>query len=242
MRKVMTGEQVAQFTTATRSPCPSGGRPSTRPRRDHRHRPGGPAAGVAGPPGHPPPGGRHRPGRAGAGLAERRLAGPGPPGGLGGGGAGRLAVLLAVLVHPVDHRPGAGQVAGLVVLPAPVGRGDGHLRHGALASGPDLSCRCSARCPPPGTPTGWPSGWSPASPRLISPSARRTWRTGSAPCCAGSAPHGRGRWCWSSSAATPWPPSSRPCPSPPTRISRRCRSASGRTACHGWSGCMARIC
>ena len=26
------------------------------------------------------------------------------------------------LVHPLDHWPGAGQVAGLVVLPAPLGR------------------------------------------------------------------------------------------------------------------------
>ena len=48
--------------------------------------------------------------------------------------------------------------------------------------------------------------------------ARRTWRTGSAPCCAGSARPGPGGWCWSSSAATPWPRSSPPCPSPPTRI------------------------
>ena len=46
--------------------------------------------------------------------------------------------------------------------------------------------------------------------------ARRTWRTGSARCCAGSAPPGPGRWCWSSSAATPWPPSSPPSPSPAT--------------------------
>ena len=36
-------------------------------------------------------------------------------------------------------------------------------------------------------------------------------------CCAGSAPPSPGRWCWSSSAATPWPPSSRPCPSRPPR-------------------------
>jgi hypothetical protein len=57
-----------------------------------------------------------------------------------------------------------------------------------------------------------------ASPRLIWPSARRTWRTGSVPCCAVSAPPGPGGWCWSSSAATPWPRSSPPCPSPPTRI------------------------
>ena len=44
-----------------------------------------------------------------------------------------------------------------------------------------------------------------------------TWPTGSAPCCAGSALPGPGRWCWSSSAVTPWPPSSPPCP-PATRV------------------------
>ena len=37
---------------------------------------------------------------------------------------------------------------------------------------------------------------------------------GSARCCAGSALPGPGGWCWSSSAATPWPPSSPPCPVP----------------------------
>ena len=33
-------------------------------------------------------------------------------------------------------------------------------------------------------------------------------------CCAGSARPGPGGWCWSSSAATPWPPSSPPIPIP----------------------------
>jgi hypothetical protein len=41
---------------------------------------------------------------------------------------------------------------------------------------------------------------------------RTTSPTASAPCCAGSAPPRRVRWCWSSSAATPWPPSSPPWP------------------------------
>ncbi len=66
--------------------------------------------------------------------------------------------------------------------------------------------------------------------------------TGSARCCAGSARPGPGGWCWSSSAAMPWPRLSPACPSPPTRILGRYRSAGGRTACRGWSGCMARIC
>ena len=33
----------------------------------------------------------------------------------------------------------------------------------------------------------------------------------------------RVRWCWSSSAVTPWPPSSPPCPSPPSWTCGRCR-------------------
>jgi len=49
----------------------------------------------------------------------RQLAGPDHPGGLRRGGPGDLAVVLAGLVRPVDHWPGAGQVAGLV-LPAPL--------------------------------------------------------------------------------------------------------------------------
>jgi hypothetical protein len=75
-----------------------------------------------------------------------------------------------------------------------------------------------ARSPPPGTSTGWPSGWCPASRPPISRIGQTIWRTGSARCCAGSAPHALARCFWSSSAATPWPPSSPPCPSPPTRI------------------------
>ncbi len=63
-----------------------------------------------------------------------------------------------------------------------------------------------------------------ASAPPTSPTGPTTWPTGSAPCCAGSAPPGPGRWCWSSSAVTPWPPSSPPCPSPTGQTSRRCRS------------------
>ena len=56
-------------------------------------------------------------------------------------GAGDLAVLLAVLVHPVGDRTCAGQVAGLVVLPAPVGRGDERRRPGPLVPGPHPDAR-----------------------------------------------------------------------------------------------------
>ena len=44
-----------------------------------------------------------------------------------------------------------------------------------------------------------------------SPPGPRILRTGSVPCCAASAAPPPVRWCWSSSAATPWPPSSPPC-------------------------------
>ena len=66
------------------------------------------------------------------------------------------------------------------------------------------------------TATRYRSGWSPASPRPTSPGARTTWRTGSAPYCAGSVRPDPGGWCWSSSAATLSPPPSRPSRSPPT--------------------------
>jgi hypothetical protein len=72
--------------------------------------------------------------------------------------------------------------------------------------------------------------------------ARTIWRTGWARCCAGSAPHALGRCFWSSSAATPWLRSSPPCPSPCTRTCGRCRSAAVRMGCRGWFACMARIC
>ena len=53
-------------------------------------------------------------GGAGPDLGQPRLAGPGPPGGLGRGGPGGLAVFLAGLVHPVDRptRRGASGGAG----------------------------------------------------------------------------------------------------------------------------------
>jgi hypothetical protein len=56
---------------------------------------------------------------------------------------------------------------------------------------------------------------------------------------AGSAPPGPAPSCWSSSAATPWPPSSPRSRSLRIRISKRSRSAAGRTGCPGSSGCTA---
>ena len=80
-----------------------------------------------------------------------------------------------------------------------------------VVSGPDPAARAGQGRRHPVCRPGARSGWSPGSPRPTSPIGPTTWRTGSARCCAGSAPPGPGRWCWSSSAGTPWPPSSPPC-------------------------------
>jgi S-DNA-T family DNA segregation ATPase FtsK/SpoIIIE len=69
-----------------------------------------------------------------------------------------------------------------------------------------------------------------------------TWRMGLARYCAGSGLLSQVRWCWSSSAATPWPPSSLSCPSQLMWICGRWRSAAARTARSGWSGCTAPTC
>ena len=148
-------------------------------------------------------------------LGQARLGHPRRPGPGRRRHADRLAVVLAGLVLPVGRPPSAGHVAGLV-LPAPVGRRDDDRRGRAVVSGPDPAARARQGHRHPVHRPGDMSGWSRASPRPTSPSARRTWRTGSGRCCAGSAPPGRVRWCWSSSAGTPWPPSSPPSPSPAT--------------------------
>ena len=138
------------------------------------------------------------------------LVGPGP--GRRRHAAG-LAVVLAGLVLPVGRPPGPGQVADLV-LPAPLGRGHDHRRGGAVVSGPDPAARAGqGHRHPVHRPGAGPAGLRPVRGRLRR-ITRRTWRTGSARCCAGSARPGPARWCWSSSAATPWPPSSPPCPIP----------------------------
>jgi DNA segregation ATPase FtsK/SpoIIIE, S-DNA-T family len=69
-----------------------------------------------------------------------------------------------------------------------------------------------------------------------------TWRMGLARYSAGSGLLSPVRWFWSSSAATPWPPSSPPWPSPLMWTCGRCRSAAARTARSGWSGCTAPTC
>ena len=141
MRKVVTGEQVAQIYNRTRSRCPIWRAPVYRTplgvvlavklfrllawlvRLIARHPL---AASIL------------------ALLAvtwvEPRLARPRRPGRLGGGGPGGLAVVLAVLVHPLGESPGAGQVAGLV-LPAPVGRGHDDRRPGPAVPGPHPAAR-----------------------------------------------------------------------------------------------------
>ena len=184
------------------------------------------------------PGRRHGARAAGVHVGQHRLDRPGRHGGLGRAGPGDLAALLAGFVHPVGGDARTGQVAGLG-LPAPLGRGDDHRRPGPLVSGPDHLARPrQGHLHPVRRPGTRPAGVRPVAPPT-SPTGPTTWPTGSAPCYAGSAPPGPGRWCWSSSAVTPWPPSSPPCPSPTSPTCGRCRSAAGRTACRGWSGCTA---
>ena len=71
---------------------------------------------------------------------EPRLGRHHRAGRLGGGGPGGLAVVLAVLVHPLGESPGAGQVADLV-LPAPLGRGHDDRRPGPAVPGPHPAAR-----------------------------------------------------------------------------------------------------
>ena len=119
--------------------------------------------------------------------------------------------------------PARGNLAGLG-LPPQVGRGDDHRRPGPVLPGPDHPARARqghrhpVRRPGPRPPRLRPV------PRPTSPRKLTTWPTGTGRCCAGSALASPGRWCWSSSAATPWPPSSPPSRSPLFRTSRPCRS------------------
>ena len=241
MRKVITGEQVAQIYNRDPFALPGlAGAGLPDPGRDRAARPALPAAGLAGPAGRPASAGRQRAGPASAHLGQPRLARCRRPGRLGRGSPGGLAVVLAVLVHPLGDRPGAAQVADLV-LPAPLGRGHDDRRPGPVVSGPDPAARArQGHRHPVHRPGAGPAGLR-AVRRPTSPNTRTTWRTGSARCCAGSAPPSPGRCCWSSSAATPWPPSSPPSRSPPAPTSKRSRSGGARTGCRGWSSCTARM-
>ena len=245
MRKIVTGEQIAQLTNPDPFAVPTWRAPGLpHPRLDHRPRPAGPVPGLAGPADRPAPGRRRRPGRAGAGLAECRAGSAWSSWPPGRGGPGGVAVgFWPVLVHPVDRGPARGKWRGWWCYRR---RWAGVMAVSGLApwhQGRIYCCRCSARSPPPGTPTGWPSGWCPASRpadfagsrgqpgarvrRHVVPGPHRTVRGGGA----GVRPPRR-----------PGRRSSPPCPSPHIRICGRCRSAGGRTGCRGWSGCMARIC
>jgi len=142
--------------------------------------------------------------------AGRQRARPGPPRrGSSSAGSPLAALVLAVVRHADrlavvlgrSRSPGGsaarpGQVAHLVLTVRRWAAVMTIAGVAAVVSGPDPAARPRQGHPPPDTQIGYMSGWSRASPRPTSPSARRTWRTGSAPCYAGSAPPGPGRWCW----------------------------------------------
>ena len=242
MRKVITGEQVAQLYNRDPFALPGlAGTDLPDPCRVHPAGAAGPAAGLAGPADRPAPAGRRHRGSAGPGLGERRLAGPGLAGRLGRGGPGRVAVLLAGLVHPVGQLTCPGPVAGLV-LPAPLGRGDGHLRGSALAPGAGHPAGSGQGVRHPvHRPGSRPAGLR-AVPGRRRQARRRPGARVRRPAVPG--PHRQVR----ASGAGVRPPRRpgrhhprRPDPRP-ARISRPCRSAAGRTGCPGWSGYTARTC
>ena len=137
MRKVVTGDQVAQIYNRDPLAFPIWRAPVYRT-------PGWIIAiaqlcrfiCLADPAGGPAPGRVASSGGARVHLDRNRLARRDPPGGLGGAGPGCLAGAVAGVVRPPGGCPGAQQVAG-VAVPAPVGVGDDDLRAGPLVSGPD---------------------------------------------------------------------------------------------------------
>ena len=96
-----------------------------------------------------------------------------------------------VLVRPLGRHPCPWQAA-VLVLPAPLGRGDDHRRPGVLLPGPPAAAgaRQGGR-DPVHRPGGGAAGVRPVR-RPTSRTVRTTWRTGSVRCCAGSAPPGPG--------------------------------------------------
>ena len=137
MRRVVTGEQVAQIYNPD---------PFARPvfRAPVYRTPAGiiliawivrglarrAAAGL------PAPGSRRGRGRAGVLVGQHRLDRLCSASGLGRAGAGDLVALLAGGLRPVGGHACAQQVAGLGVPPQ-VGRGNQHRRPGPLLPGPD---------------------------------------------------------------------------------------------------------
>ena len=137
MRKVVTGDQVAQIYNRDPLAFPIWRAPVYRtPGLDHRHRAAVPVHLVGGPAGVPAPGRVACSGGARVHVVRDRLARRDPPGDLGGAGPGVLASGVASVVRPPGRSPGAKQVAG-VAVPAPVGGGDDDFRAGPVVSGPD---------------------------------------------------------------------------------------------------------
>ena len=164
-------------------------------------------AGAVPVPSSGPGSGRHR---RRADVAGDRLARTASPGREPRRRAGGVAVAVPRLVLPLRWFPGAGPVAGLA-LPAPLGRSDDHRPPRPALPGPGPAAR-------PGQGDGHVLYRPGASAAGVGPVRGRLRRPGREPRPrlrrhAVPHPHAprRVRWCWSSSAATPWPPSSPPC-------------------------------
>ena len=166
MRKVVTGEELAQLYNPDPFAMPRWRAPVYRTPPASSWRPAGPAAGLAGPADRPAPAGRQRRWPCRGDVGQARL---GQPGALVLAAVViliGLAVVLAGLVLPLGRPPGPGHVAGLV-LPAPLGRGDDDRRAGAVVSGPDPAARAGqGHRHPVHRPGAGPAGLRPVRGRL----------------------------------------------------------------------------
>ena len=242
MRRVVTGDQIAQLRNPDPFAVPAWRSPVYRTPLwivaiVHAARLLGLAGAVPVPSSGPGPGRHHRC----ADVAGDRLARPGGPGREHRRRAGAVAVAVPRLVLPLHWHPGSWPVAGLA-LPAPLGRGDDHRPPRPGLPGPGAAARPRQGFGNPlHRPGAGPAGVGPVRGRL-----RRPGRQPGPRVRRHAVPDplrlARVRWCWSSSAATPWPPSSPPWRSPLRWICGRCRSAAARTARSGWSGCTAPTC